>query len=110
MTFAHTASADMTLANFDSVNSDAAGIKSAAGNPADKTLSEMPASSRCRIINADACAAELQSRLYALGLYPGVTVEVLRFAPVGDPIQIRVGSTLLSIRKQEASLIAVEKI
>lgn len=51
---------------------------------------------------------ELQSRLYALGLYPGVEVTVLRFAPAGDPIQIRVGGTLLSIRKHEARLVSVE--
>ncbi|MCB1644807.1 MAG: ferrous iron transport protein A [Pseudomonadales bacterium] len=74
------------------------------------TLADMQAASRCRIVDADASAAELQSRLYALGLYPGVTVDVLRFAPVGDPIQIRVGSTLLSIRKQEASRITVEAL
>jgi len=50
----------------------------------------------------------LQSRLYALGLYPGVRVDVLRYAPAGDPMQVRVGGTLLSIRKAEANLISVE--
>ncbi len=51
---------------------------------------------------------EIQSRLYALGLYPGVEVKVLRFAPMGDPIQLKVGYALLSIRKQEARYIRVE--
>ena len=53
---------------------------------------------------------DLQSRLYALGLYPGAAVEVLRFAPAGDPMQVRVGATLLSIRKQEAQLVDVESL
>jgi len=72
------------------------------------TLAEMKQASQCRVLEAAVDVAEIQSRLYALGLYPGVTVEVLRFAPAGDPIQVRIGSTLLSIRKQEAILIEVE--
>ncbi|HAK52081.1 MAG TPA: ferrous iron transport protein A [Gammaproteobacteria bacterium] len=76
----------------------------------DVTLAELGRNESCRIINAALDDSELQSRLYALGLYPGIEVEVLRFAPVGDPIQVRTGLALLSIRKQEAALIEVEKI
>lgn len=72
------------------------------------TLAELNRQQRCTIIRAGEQDSELQSRLYALGLYPGIEVEVLRFAPVGDPIQVRAGSTLLSIRKSEASAIEVE--
>ena len=74
-----------------------------------KTLSEMKAASRCRVMSASTENRELQSRLYALGLYPGVEVQVLRFAPAGDPMQIKVGSTLLSIRKSEARYVQVEE-
>lgn len=52
--------------------------------------------------------SELQNRLYALGIYPGVEVRLLRVAPMGDPMQVRVGGTLLSIRRQEAQAIDVE--
>tara|TARA_R110002072_G_scaffold20841_4_gene75206 strand:- start:26430 stop:26657 length:228 start_codon:yes stop_codon:yes gene_type:complete len=71
-------------------------------------LSDISPKSSCRIVNAAADHPDLQSRLYALGLYPGAAVDVLRYAPAGDPIQIRVGMTLLSIRRQEALLVAVE--
>lgn len=74
------------------------------------TLADMKAQARCRVTSAAANNRELQSRLYALGLYPGVEVNVLRFAPAGDPIQIRIGATLLSIRKREASLVGVEAL
>jgi len=74
------------------------------------TLAEMKQTSRCRVLTAADGSGEIQSRLYALGLYPGVVVDVLRFAPAGDPIQVRVGSALLSIRKQEARLISVEPV
>ena len=63
---------------------------------------------KCRVLSAGNDNAELQSRLYALGLYPGIEIEVLRFAPAGDPVQVRTGATLLSIRKHEARLITVE--
>ena len=74
------------------------------------TLAEMKQTALCRVTAAAVENQELQSRLYALGLYPGVEVNVLRFAPAGDPIQIRVGSTLLSIRRHEARSITVEEL
>ncbi len=74
------------------------------------TLAELSEKMSCRVIDAAMTNGELQSRLYALGLYPGVKVDVLRFAPAGDPMQVRVGGTLLSIRKAEASLISVETL
>lgn len=72
------------------------------------TLNEVALNQRCRITGVVQQSEEIQSRLYALGLYPGIEVEILRYAPVGDPLQIRIGSTLLSVRKQEAGLIEVE--
>jgi ferrous iron transport protein A len=70
----------------------------------------MKENSLCRVVEAATDNPELQGRLYALGLYPGVEVAVLRYAPAGDPIQVRVGSTLLSIRRQEAASIVVEEL
>jgi ferrous iron transport protein A len=73
------------------------------------TLAEIAPNSSCRIITAAKAHPDLQSRFYALGLSPGADVEVLRYAPAGDPIQVRIGgTTLLSIRKQEALLVNVE--
>ena len=74
------------------------------------TLADMKEASRCRVTAASMENRELQSRLYALGLYPGVEVAILRFAPAGDPMQIRVGSTLLSIRKHDARFVCVEEL
>ena len=51
---------------------------------------------------------ELKSRLYALGVIPGCKLEGLRYAPLGDPLQFKVGGSFLSIRKSEADIIKVE--
>ncbi len=74
------------------------------------TLSDISASSRCRILDAASGHPEIQSRFYALGLYPGIEIKVLRYAPMGDPIQLKVGNSLLSIRKREARYIRVEQV
>ncbi len=72
------------------------------------TLADMVPNSRCRITGAADEHLDLQSRLYALGLYPGALINVLRSAPFGDPLQVKVGGTLLSIRRREAALVRVE--
>jgi ferrous iron transport protein A len=41
-------------------------------------------------------------RLYEMGLLEGDTLEVVRLAPLGDPMEIRVANTHLSVRKTDA--------
>lgn len=47
-------------------------------------------------------------RVLEMGLLPGTVVEVVRFAPLGDPIDLKVRGYHLSIRKAEARQIEVE--
>ena len=46
-------------------------------------------------------------RLMELGLVPGTTVEVVRRAPLGDPVELRLRQVHLSIRRSEAAHIHV---
>lgn len=48
-------------------------------------------------------------RLLELGLVPGTRVEVLRRAPLGDPIELRLRKVHLSIRRSEAAAIHVAR-
>lgn len=48
-------------------------------------------------------------KLLAMGLTPGTTFTVTRFAPMGDPVQIRVRGFALSLRKDEAAALQVER-
>ena len=48
--------------------------------------------------------------LLVLGVSPGATVTHLNTAPLGDPMQVRVINTYLSIRKQDACNIEVDLI
>jgi ferrous iron transport protein A len=53
---------------------------------------------------------ELKRRLYALGFVPGAKITKLRVAPLGDPMQVRVGGSSVSIRRQEASMIHLQSL
>ena len=50
----------------------------------------------------------ISRRLTELGLVPGRQVELVRRAPLRDPLQILVGSSSLSLRRAEAALVTVE--
>jgi Fe2+ transport system protein FeoA len=52
----------------------------------------------------------LVQRLYEMGFIEGMELEVLGFAPFGDPIEIRLGDYRLSLRRREAARIQVNLI
>ncbi len=53
---------------------------------------------------------ELKTRLMEMGVLCGEVVQVVRIAPLGDPMEIRIGSDHLALRKEEADKIEVEVI
>lgn len=53
---------------------------------------------------------ELRQRLLEMGLTVGAEFEVIRFAPLGDPVDIKVRGYHLSLRKREAGGIRVERL
>lgn len=50
---------------------------------------------------------EHRPRLMEMGLLVGTTVELVRFAPLGDPVEIKVRGYNLTLRKHEAEQIFV---
>ena len=51
---------------------------------------------------------ESKPRLMEMGLLVGTRVELVRFAPLGDPIEIKVRGYNLTLRKHEADQIFVK--
>ncbi len=51
---------------------------------------------------------EHRPRLMEMGLLVGTTVELVRFAPMGDPLEIKVRGYNLTLRKAEADQILVQ--
>lgn len=50
---------------------------------------------------------ESRARLMEMGLLVGTPVELVRFAPLGDPVEIKVRGYHLTLRKHEAAQILV---
>ncbi len=48
-----------------------------------------------------------RTRLMEMGLLVGTKVELVRFAPMGDPLEIKVRGYNLTLRKHEAEQILV---
>jgi ferrous iron transport protein A len=49
-------------------------------------------------------------RLREMGVLPGTTVTLVRTAPLGDPIEIKVRGYLLTLRLSEAAHVLVEEV
>ena len=51
----------------------------------------------------------VRQRLLELGMTRGVLVELIRVAPLGDPLEVKIKGYRLSLRKVEAEAIVVRK-
>ncbi len=71
------------------------------------TLDRISPRCRCQVRTVNG-ADGISQRLMELGLVAGSTLEVVRLAPLGDPMQVSLGGCQLSLRKSEASRIEVE--
>jgi ferrous iron transport protein A len=51
---------------------------------------------------------EVDQRLMALGLLPGMVLKLVRKAPLGDPLAIEFGGQVVSLRLAEAENLIVD--
>ena len=76
-------------------------------NPETIQLSDAKTGVPYRIIRITAQGI-IRQRMLDMGLVPGARLSVIRFAPLGDPIEIRINRFFMSLRKEEARHIYVE--
>lgn len=50
---------------------------------------------------------DLSLKLMEMGFLPGEKISVDKIAPLGDPISVKIGTYLLSLRKEEANAVLV---
>ena len=63
-----------------------------------------------KIIGFDQAGKAYRKRLLAMGLTPGTSFSVTRFAPLGDPVEIKLRGFSLTLRKDEAAVLLIEKM
>ena len=69
-------------------------------------LSALPVGTKATVAEIQ-IPPESRGRLLEMGLLVGTSVELIRFAPLGDPVEIKVRGYHLTLRKHEADLIFV---
>ena len=72
-------------------------------------LSTAKSGDRCVVLDIASEPAELKSRLNSLGIIPGAGLELLRFAPPGNPMRVKVDGSVISIRKPDAASIPLDR-
>jgi ferrous iron transport protein A len=78
-------------------------------SPLSCSLDALPTGSR-GVISWVGGPRAFRRRLMELGLLPGTLVQVLRVAPLGDPLELRARGCSLSIRRGEAREIRVQRV
>ncbi len=63
-----------------------------------------------KIIGFEPWGKAYRKKLLAMGLTPGTEFKVTRFAPLGDPVEINLRGFSLTLRKDEASVLQIEKL
>lgn len=73
------------------------------------TLDQLTSGERARV---DAVIGDdsLVQRILEMGLIEGEAIEVIGFAPMGDPMEIRLQDYRLSLRRAEASRVQVSRL
>jgi Fe2+ transport system protein FeoA len=72
-------------------------------------LSDLRPGERARVV-AIAVADSNRGRILEMGLTVGSSVEVIRFAPLGDPMEVKVRGAHISLRKADAAGIRVQRL
>jgi Fe2+ transport system protein FeoA len=62
----------------------------------------------CGIIKNVGGEGRMRRRLFDMGATPGAYVTLRKRAPLGDPIEINIRGYELTLRKNEAAIIAME--
>lgn len=75
----------------------------------ERQLCELSEGQRAVIVKINA-NAELKKRLIEIGFRKGETIELVRYAPLEDPLQVRVKNCNVSLRVEEAKTIIVRPI
>jgi len=89
-------------------------IKKAAAHKDDRdmsTLSDLQPHDSARIIGFSSdCPPAYRRALLTRGLVPQSLITIERVAPLGDPMEINIRQTRLTLRRQEARHILVERL
>ncbi len=65
---------------------------------------------RATVVGFSEGVQHYRQKLLAMGLTPGTELSIVRVAPLGDPVEIKVRGFSLSLRKAEADALQIARI
>jgi ferrous iron transport protein A len=74
------------------------------------SLKNMAVGNIGKVVGFEQSGKAYRKRLLAMGLTPGIEFSITRFAPMGDPVEIKLRGFSLTLRKDEAAVVLVEKL
>lgn len=83
-----------------------AASREAGATTAAQTLDRLPHGVEARVV-AVGGSGPVARRLMEMGVVPGAPVRVIKAAPLGDPLEVRVRNYHLALRRGEAQTITV---
>ena len=72
-----------------------------------RTLKDVKVGKSARVVKLHGEGA-VRRRIMDMGITKGVEIKVIKYAPFGDPIELRVRGYELSLRKIDAAMIEIE--
>nr|WP_321455061.1 FeoA family protein [uncultured Cohaesibacter sp.] len=72
------------------------------------TLNDLTVGDQGRIAKLDISDRAYKQQLMAMGLTRGAEFTVMRIAPLGDPIEIKIRGSALSLRKSDTFGVQIE--
>jgi ferrous iron transport protein A len=72
------------------------------------TLTRLPIGAKATVISVNENNPATR-RLMEMGVVPGVSIKMIKAAPFGDPLEIRLRGYSLALRKSEADAIEVSE-
>lgn len=73
------------------------------------SLAAISVGSSAKVLGFSKDNHSFRRKLLSMGLTPGAIIEVVRIAPLGDPLQLSVRGVSLTLRHNEAETILVEQ-
>lgn len=70
-------------------------------------LSQLAVGDAARVVAVEG-GGSMAVRLLEMGLTPGTRVELIKRAPMGDPLEVQVRGYHVSLRRAEARLVRIE--
>jgi Fe2+ transport system protein FeoA len=73
------------------------------------SLNKLSPGERGTITRITTSALHVRQRLLEMGMTKGTAIEIVRYAPMGDPIEVKVKGYRLSLRREEAESIIIQR-